>query len=191
MKLLNVPSENDCFHSAKKEFQRSAIAVHPAHLKDNLEPVFLSCMDPSHKRNFHRKKRHSGLQGRTMRRLQGLMSRVLQALFSSCCQIWLRHGKQQQASNKASRIDLELAILSCMNLSHKIYFHRKEQDSILTQAGRGRKCNASRDLYHMYFKLSSSLVVKFVPPSLGAPTTTIQIIAFCVERLNKKISSSK
>jgi hypothetical protein len=40
-------------HSAKKEFQRSAIAVHPAHLKDNLERVFLSCMDPSHKRYFH------------------------------------------------------------------------------------------------------------------------------------------
>lgn len=75
-------------HSAKKEFQRSAIAVHPAHLKDNLEPVFLSCMDPSHKPYFHGKKKT------------------------------FRPAGEEQ-------------------------------------------CDAWRDLCHMYFKLSSALVIKF------------------------------
>ncbi len=89
MKLLNVPSENDCFHSAKKE---STIAVHPAHLEDNLEPVFLSCMDPSHKRNFHRKKKHSGLQGKNNATLAGTYvtctSSSLQLLLSNLAKTW-------------------------------------------------------------------------------------------------------
>jgi hypothetical protein len=74
-------------HSAKKEFQRSSIAVHPAHLKDNPEPVFLSCMDPSQKRYFHRKKKHSGLQGKNNETLAGTYvtcsSSSLQLLFSN------------------------------------------------------------------------------------------------------------
>jgi hypothetical protein len=79
-------------HSEKKEFQRSAIAVHPAHLKDNLEPVFLSCMDPSHERNFDRGKRHSGLQGKNNATLAGTYvtctSSSLQLLLSNLAKTW-------------------------------------------------------------------------------------------------------
>jgi hypothetical protein len=167
MKLLNIPSENDCLPFCVKRISKICNRSASCTLERQSWTCFLvlhgsiaQALLPQEKKTF----RPAGEE-----QCDDSCRDLCHMYFKLSSALVVKFGQDMASSSmrQTKQAELILNLQSCFAWIYRTRFTsiEKHQDAILTQAGRGRKCDASRDLSHMYFKLSSGLVVKFVHPS--------------------------